>query len=117
MIDKSGAKKGLIISLLKKKKIANVGDIVIIVIKKALKKKFTLKKLAQKGKIYRSLIVKKKINKNKISNLNIKFKKKGVILLKREENEPQSIRLFGPVSIEIRQKGFAKILSMANFII
>lgn len=116
VVDKSGARIGLCICVLKNLKIANVGDIIIVVIKKALKKK-TKKKLAQKSKIYQALVVKKKIIKKKLSGLAINFKKKGVIILKRNEKEAFSIRLNGPVSIELRKKGFLKILSMASFII
>lgn len=116
IVDKSGAKLGLCISVLKNLTIANVGDIVIVVIKKAVKKK-TKKKLAQKSKIYQALIVKKKIIKKKESGLAVNFKKKGAIILKKGEKEAFSIRLNGPVSILLRKKGFLKILSMASFII
>ncbi len=116
VVDKSGARLALCISVLKNLTIANVGDTIIVVIKKALKKN-TKRKLAQKSKIYQALVVKKKVIKKKLSGLAINFKKKGVIILKRNEKEAYSIRLNGPVSIELRKKGFLKILTMASFII
>lgn len=116
VIDKSSAKKALIICILKNLKIADIGDKIIVVIKKAIKKK-TKKKLAQKGKIYQAIIVKKKIIKQKISGLKINFLNKAIILLKKDENEPFSTRLNGSVSINSRKKGFLKVLSMASYII
>ena len=116
VVDKSGAKKALCICILKGLKIASVGDIVIAVIKKAVKKK-TTKKLATKGKIYPALVIRSKKVVSKLSGLKVHFQTKGIILLRRLEKEPFSIRIFGPVSIELREKGFVKILSMASFVI
>jgi large subunit ribosomal protein L14 len=116
IVDKSGAKTVLCICVLKNLKIADVGDKIIVVVKEAYKVQ-TRKKLAQKSKIYQALVVKKKIIKFGNSGLKVNFADKGAIILKRNENEAFSIRVNGGVSILLREKGFSKILSMANFII
>lgn len=116
VIDKSGAKQALCVCVLKGLELANVGDRIVVVVKKAVKKN-TKKKLAQKSKLYQALVVKRKVIQKKESGLGVNFKKKGVIILKKNENEAFSIRLHGPVSIVLRKKGFTKILSMSSFVI
>lgn len=116
VVDKSGAKVALCICVLRSLVVGTVGDRLIVVVKKAVKKR-TKRKLAQKSKIYHAVIVKHKIVPKKLSGLTVSFKQKGIIILKKGENEPFSIRINSPVSINLRTKGYLKPLSLAQIIV
>ena len=47
----------------------------------------------------------------------IHFDENRVVLLNDDEEEPLATRIFGPVARELREKGFMKIISLAQEVV
>jgi large subunit ribosomal protein L14 len=47
----------------------------------------------------------------------IRFDENAIVLVNKDSNEPRGSRIFGPVARELREKGFAKIVSLAPEVI
>lgn len=47
----------------------------------------------------------------------IRFDENAVVLVNKDSVEPRGTRIFGPVARELREKGFAKIVSLAPEVI
>ncbi|MEC7190284.1 MAG: 50S ribosomal protein L14, partial [Pseudomonadota bacterium] len=89
------------------RKIAGVGDIVIVSVKEAIPRG-----KVKKGDVYRAVIVRtaKEIRRN--DGTAIRFDKNAAVLLNKQ-NEPIGTRIFGPVTRELRSRNFMKIVSLA----
>lgn len=89
------------------KKIASIGEVIIVSVKKA-----SPKSKLRKGTVQRALIVRtiKKIVRSDGSA--ISFDKNAVVLVNKQ-GEPIGTRVFGPVTRELRAKRFMKIISLA----
>ncbi|WOX79421.1 50S ribosomal protein L14 [Candidatus Shikimatogenerans bostrichidophilus] len=109
--DNSGAKEALIIRILGNKKYASIGDIIVVTIKKVL-----LKSTIKKGEIYKAIIVRVKNKIKRKDGTYILFDDNACILL-NENKEIKGTRIFGPVSRELREKGYMKIISLSNYVI
>ena len=91
--------------------IAELGDVIIVSIKKALP---TAK--VKKGDVHRALIVRTKKGIRRSDGSTIQFDSNSVVLVNKQ-NEPIGTRVFGPVPRELRGKGFGKIVSLAEEVI
>ena len=89
------------------RKIAGVGDIVVVSVKEAIPRG-----KVKKGDVYRAVIVRtaKEIRRN--DGTAIRFDKNAAVLLNKQ-NEPIGTRIFGPVTRELRSRNFMKIVSLA----
>ena len=107
--DNSGARRVQCINVLggSGRKIAGVGDIVIVSVKEAIPRG-----KVKKGDVYRAVIVRtaKEIRRN--DGTAIRFDKNAAVLLNKQ-NEPIGTRIFGPVTRELRSRNFMKIVSLA----
>ena len=108
--DNSGARKVKCIKVLggSKKVSASVGDIVVVSIKEALPKS-----KVKKGDVHKAVIVRTASPTLRSDGSNIKFDENACVLIKGKENEPIGTRIFGPISREVRSKGFIRIASLA----
>ena len=106
--DNTGAKKILCIRVLGgNKKYANIGDIIIGVVKESLPRM-----AVKRSDIVRAVVVRtKKSNRRKNGMLN-RFDENAAVIL-NSENNPRGTRIFGPVARELREKNFMKIVSLA----
>lgn len=91
-----------------KKKIANIGDVVLVSIKHINPKKFKNMKLFKrkrflKGTIHRGLIIRTKINYRRANGAFISFNENSVVLVNKK-SVPISNRVYGPVLIELCRK-------------
>ena len=91
-----------------KKKIANIGDVVLVAIKHINPKKFVKMKLFKrkrffKGTIHRGLIVRSKNNYKRSNNVFIKFNENSVVLVNKK-TVPISNRVYGPILLELCRK-------------
>lgn len=109
--DNSGAKKVMCIKVLggAGKMIASVGDIIVVSVKSAAPSG-----KIKKGDVHRGVIVRTKKNTKRIDGSAISFDENSVVLVNKANNEPLGTRVFGPVSRELREKGFVKIVSLAE---
>lgn len=107
--DNSGAKEVMIFRNLggSLRKFTNIGDIVICSVKKALPDG-----TVKEGQVVKAVIVRTKRGVKRKDGSHIKFDDNAVVLIK-EDKTPRGSRVFGPVARELREKGYAKIISLA----
>jgi len=91
-----------------KKRIALIGDVILVSVKHINPKKFLNMKLFKrkrflKGTIHRGLVVRSKKNYKRANNIFIKFNENAVILVNRKK-VPISNRAYGPILIELCRK-------------
>ncbi|WGH27146.1 MAG: 50S ribosomal protein L14 [Candidatus Shikimatogenerans bostrichidophilus] len=111
--DNTGAKEVLIIRVLggSNKKYATIGDKIIVTIKKIF-----LKSAIKKGEIYKAIIVRVKKKFLRLDGSYISFDDNACILL-NDNKEIKGTRIFGPVTRELRYKGYMKIISLSNYVV
>nr|YP_009667933.1 ribosomal protein L14 [Radula japonica]QCW58708.1 ribosomal protein L14 [Radula japonica] len=108
--DNSGARKLMCIRVLEtsNRKYANIGDIVIAVVKEAVPN-MSIKK----SEIVRAIIVRtRKEFKRSENGSIIKFDDNAAVIINQEGN-PKGTRVFGPIARELRKTNSIKILSLA----
>mgnify|MGYP003518289974 CR=1 FL=1 len=107
--DNSGAKEVSVIRVLggSKVKTGNIGDVVVVAVKKA-----TPNGTVKKGKVAKAVIVRSKFGLRREDGSYIKFDDNAVVLIDKN-NQPRGTRIFGPVARELREKGYMKIVSLA----
>jgi len=107
--DNSGAKLVQCIKVLggSKRKYATIGDVIKVSIKEALPRG-----KAKKGDVYNAVIVRTKKGVRRADGSSIRFDGNAVVLL-NNKLEPIGTRIFGPVTRELRQERFMKIVSLA----
>ena len=91
-----------------KKKITNIGDVIIVSVqfinsKKMQKLKLNKRKRFLKGTIHRGLIIRSKVNYNRLNNIYIKFNENTVVLVNKKI-VPISNRVYGPILTELARK-------------
>lgn len=106
--DNSGAKEIGVIRILggSKKKVANIGDIIVCSVKKAIPNG-----AVKAGQVVKAVVVRSTYGIHRDNGSYIRFDDNAVVILK-EDLTPRGTRVFGPVAREIREK-FPKIVSLA----
>lgn len=107
--DNSGAK---IIECFKvlggsRRRYAQVGDIVIASVKESEPRGAVKKK-----EVVKAVIVRQKQPIRRKDGSYIRFDENAAVIL--EGNEPKGTRIFGPIAREVRERGFLKIVSLAQ---
>lgn len=107
--DNSGAKEILCIRVLggTRRRYARVGDVIVATVKEANPTGNVKKKSVIKAVIVRT---KKEIRRRDGST--IKFDDNAAVVIGEDKN-PKATRIFGPVPRELRDLGYAKIISLA----
>ena len=117
--DNSGAKELLVIKVLggSKVKTGNIGDTVVVAVKKALPngtvKKATPNGTVAKGKVVKAVVVRSTFGVRRDDGSYIKFDDNACVIIK-DDKSPIGTRIFGPVARELRDKDFMKIVSLAK---
>jgi large subunit ribosomal protein L14 len=109
--DNSGAKEVLLIRVLGNKRYAEVGDSIVVAVKKVIS---TVK--MKKGQVYIAVIIRTKNKIRRKDGSYISFDDNACVLVNKS-GDMKGTRLFGPVSREIRDKKYMKIISLANEVI
>ena len=110
--DNTGARKIMCIRVLgNNRKYANVGDIIIGVVKDALPNM-----VVKRSNVVRAVIVRTKKTIKRADGMGIRFDDNAAVII-NAENNPRGTRVFGPVAREIREKNFTKIISLASEVI
>jgi large subunit ribosomal protein L14 len=110
--DNTGAKKLMCIRVLgNNRKYANVGDIIIGVVKDAIPNM-----AIKRSNIVRAVIVRTRKTLKRADGMAIRFDDNAAVII-NAENNPRGTRVFGPVAREIREKNFTKIISLAAEVI
>lgn len=107
--DNSGAKEVMCIKVLggSKRRVASIGDIIIVSIKEALPNS-----KVKKGDVAKAVVVRTVHKLRRPDGSYIRFDDNSAVLINAAK-EPVGTRIFGPVARELRAKQFVKIVSLA----
>lgn len=107
--DNSGAKEVLCIKVLggSKRRYAHVGDVIVVTVKDAIPNG-----KIKKGEVHRAVIVRTKSPIRRADGMQITFDTNAAVLIDKQ-GVPLGTRIFGPVTRELKAKGYGKISSLA----
>ncbi len=127
--DNTGAKKAQVITVLggstarhgkKRLKRASIGDQVVVTVKKALpNSEFTggsTRKDRSTRRKAKAVVVRTKRATRRPDGSYVRFDSNAVVLLDAN-SEPRGTRIFGAVARELRERGYMKIISLADEVI
>ncbi len=108
--DNTGAKIIMCIRVLggSMRKTANIGDVIIGVAKTAIPGGSI-----KKGDIVKAVIVRTNRGVRRSDGSSIKFDDNAVVIIDKDK-QPKGTRVFGPIARELRDRGYMKIISLAN---
>ncbi|MBI5401538.1 50S ribosomal protein L14 [Candidatus Wolfebacteria bacterium] len=111
--DNSGAKTIRCFRILggTRKRYAEIGDVIVASVQEAEPRK-TVKK---KDKV-RAVLVRQKKAMRRFDGSYIRFDENAAVLINAKK-EPVATRIFGPIPRELKEKGFEKIVTMAEEIV
>lgn len=110
--DNSGAKRLMCIRVLGgNRRYANVGDVIIAVVKDAMPNM-----AIKKSDIVRAVVVRTRKGLRRESGMSIRFDDNAAVIINADGN-PRGTRVFGPVARELRDKNYTKIVSLAPEVI
>jgi len=110
--DNTGAKKLMCIRVLgNNRQYANVGDVIIGVVKDAIPNM-----VVKRSNVVRAVIIRTRKTIRRSDGMGIRFDDNAAVII-NSENNPRGTRVFGPVAREIREKNFTKIISLASEVI
>jgi large subunit ribosomal protein L14 len=107
--DNTGAKRLMCIRVLggNQKQSANIGDIIVAVVKDAIPNM-----PFKKSDIVRAVIVRTRKGLKRENGTVIRFDDNAAVIINKE-GSPRGTRVFGPIARELRDKNFTKIVSLA----
>ncbi len=89
------------------KRYAQVGDVIVCSVKRAIPGG-----AVKKGEVVRAVIVRTVEPYRRPDGSSIRFDDNAAVII-TEKNNPRGTRIFGPVAREMREKQFTKIISLA----
>ena len=107
--DNSGARRVQCIKVLggSRRSFASVGDVIVVSVKDAIPRG-----RVKKGEVLRAVVVRTAKDIRRADGTSIRFDRNAAVLITKE-GEPIGTRIFGPVTRELRQKQYMKIVSLA----
>ncbi|MEN3014769.1 MAG: 50S ribosomal protein L14 [bacterium] len=111
--DNSGAKKVQLIGNYQasQKRYCYIGDVVKVTVKEAIPNSNI-----EKGDVVKAVIVRTTRKYRRPDGSYVKFDNNAVVIIDDQGN-PKGTRIFGPIPRELKDKGFAKILSLATEVV
>ena len=111
--DNSGAKEVMCINVIgvSRKTVAQLGDVITMSIKAAAPRAQVKKK-----EIHRGVIVRQVKPFRRPDGSVVRFDENAVVLID-DDKQPKGTRVFGPVAREVRDRGYIKIISMAQEVV
>jgi len=108
--DNSGAKLVQVIKVPggSRRRYARLGDIVVISVKSA-----EPRKIVKKKDVLRAVVCRQRQPFRRKDGSYVRFDDNAVIILEAKTQEPKAGRIFGPIPRELRERGYAKIISLA----
>ncbi|MGD2156419.1 MAG: 50S ribosomal protein L14 [Anaerolineales bacterium] len=109
--DNTGGRVLLVIHVLggSSRRYARVGDTVVATVKTA-----TPQGSVKKSDVVRAVIVRTSKEWRREDGSYIRFDDNAAVILDHDGRNPRGTRIFGPVARELREKGYMKIVSLAN---
>ncbi len=107
--DNSGAKMIKCFKVLggSRRRYARIGDIIVASVKQA-----EPRANVKKGEVVRAVIVRQKQAFGRKDGSYIRFDENAAVIIDAQ-NQPKGTRVFGPIARELRERGYAKIISQA----
>ena len=111
--DNTGAKTLLCIRVLgsSNKRYAQIGDVIVAVVKEAAPNM-----AMKKSTVVKAVIVRTKATLTREDGTKIRFGDNAAVIINKDGN-PTGTRVFGPVARELRDKNYLKIISLAPEVI
>jgi large subunit ribosomal protein L14 len=108
--DNSGARKVMCIKVLggSHRRYAHIGDIIKITVKEAIPRG-----KVKKGDVLKAVVVRTRKGVRRPDGSVIRFDRNACVLLNDTTEQPVGTRIFGPVTRELRNAKFMKIVSLA----
>ena len=112
--DNTGAKKASFINVVGRKNsfIAHIGDVVTVNVKESAPEASV-----KKGEVAKAVVVRTKRGMRRPDGSYIRFDDNAVVILEKGKKDPKAGRVFGPIPRELAEKGFQKIISLAQEVI
>ena len=109
VVDNSGARKLLCIRVLggTRRRYARIGDIIVGTVKDAIPTGGV-----KKSEVVKAVVVRTKYPIKRKDGTVIRFDDNGVVIID-DKKQPVGTRVFGPIAMELRDKEFTKIISLA----
>ena len=107
--DNTGAKECMCIKVLggTRRRYAGLGDVIIASVKKALPGGDV-----KPGDVVRGVVVRTKRPTRRDDGSYVRFDRNAMVIIDQEQN-PKGTRIFGAVARELRERNFARIISLA----
>lgn len=112
--DNTGARRIQCIRVLGgyRRRYASLGDIVTVAIKEAVPHA-----MVKKGEVHHGVIIRTHKEVRRADGTYVRFDDNAIVLVDKESKEPKGTRIFGPVARELRNRGFTKIISLAEEVV
>ncbi len=109
--DNTGAKMVQCFKVLggSRRRYAQLGDIIVITVKVA-----EPRRIVKKHEVLRAVVVRQKKNYRRKDGTYIRFDENACVILEAKTKEPKGGRITGPIPRELKEKGFEKIISLAQ---
>src|SRR5438132_12798396 len=107
--DNTGAKECMCIKVLggSRKRYAGIGDVIIASVKKAMPGGDV-----KPGDVVRGVIVRTRQTTRRDDGSYVRFDRNAMVIIDQDQN-PKGTRIFGAVARELRERNFARIISLA----
>lgn len=108
--DNSGARRVMCIKVLggSHRRYAHIGDIIKVTVKEAIPRG-----KVKKGDVLKAVVVRTRKGVRRPDGSVIRFDRNACVLLNNNNEQPVGTRIFGPVTRELRNAKFMKIVSLA----
>ena len=112
--DNTGGKVGKVFKVLgsSKSRYAGIGDKVIVSIKIA-----DPRKIVKKKDVHQAVVVRTVSAYRRKDGSYIRFDDNAVVILEKDKLDPKGGRVFGPIPRELAERGYQKIISLAQEVI
>ena len=111
--DNSGAKKIMCIKVLgSNRRYASIGDVIIGVVKDA-----SPNMPVKRSDVVRAVVMRTKKTIRRSDGMSIRFDDNAVVILEKDKLDPKGGRVFGPIPRELAEKGYQKIISLAQEVV
>ncbi len=111
--DNTGARELMCIRVMggSNRRYANIGDIIVAVVKEAAPNM-----PVKKSEVVKAVVVRTKHGVRRADGSYLKFDENAAVIITKDNN-PRGTRVFGPIARELRDKNFMKIISLAPEVI
>lgn len=115
IIDNSGVKLTKCIQIYKKK-VAQIGDTILVSVRQVQKKHVSTRSTINKGELFKAFVIRTKSKKRNLTNTYNSFDENSAILI-NTQGQPVGTRILGPVPLFLRNHKKFKIMSLGSIFV